>query len=181
MSWRSVPLPVSSLPASPLASLWTRLFIVAGFGVGLVPWPVFADGVCERAKAASDRPDLVNAGWCRMQEKGPAGQTVYIYADQNHPHRRQRTIFMSYDRSTDYKRYLLDCDTIKFAEVAKSGNVGPYNPITLDVKALPKSDQNKLWIGIFESVCLEKNTLIPRPFLPTVDWPKEPQPPPASL
>lgn len=153
---------------------------MVGAGMGLVVVPAIADGLCEKA-LPSDKPDyraLPDVGWCRLHEKGPNEETVYIYAGQLHSHVRPRQVFLSYNRSKPYHRLLLDCETRKLAKLPKQDQAHqveretPFQLIT---------SKDKLEDEIYISVCVEKNTIINQPFQQPRKWEEPAAPPPPSL
>ena len=146
--------------------------IVAAMVMALFSTPASADGLCEKALPSSSADGLLleDVGWCRLHEKGPAGQTVHLYTDQQYSHNRPKIVYVSYDRNTPYRRLLLDCETRMFAEVTAEGKTTRYEPI-----AAP------LYSEVYESVCVENNRIILRPFKNPEQWPAPPPAPPPSL
>ncbi|MFM7641716.1 MAG: hypothetical protein ACKO45_09220 [Cyanobium sp.] len=152
--------------------LMQKMQMIAIIGIGLFVFraPVLADGTCERPSQGSSQSRANDVGWCRLHERGPAGEAVYIFTDQNHSHKRPRHVYVSYNRSKDYRRLLFDCETRMYAQVSPGGRASRYQPVV-----------PPLYAEIYESVCMEKNAIIPTPFNDTDKWPDAPVPPPASL
>ncbi len=140
--------------------------------------PANANGICEAGleknadnnKSTGQESKRKDVGWCRLHELGPSGETVYIFTDQQHVHARPRHVYLSYNRSQSYKRYLLDCESGTISMVTPKGEAVGFAPIA-----------GKLNREIFESVCTENNRLITVPTGEPSRWPPTPSPPPLSL
>ena len=137
-----------------------------GLGIGIFPFPAHSDGMCAKSQVNGT---LLDVGWCRLHEKGPTGETVYIYTNQQHKHERPRQVYLSYDRKSSYLRYLFDCQTRELAKVSPKNEIENFARIS-----------SPLHLEIYESVCVEKNTIITKPYAPP-KWQPPSAPPPNSL
>jgi hypothetical protein len=157
------------------AAILAVISYYAGCTLGL---PVSANGVCENALHPQANPSnstvlapVKDVGWCRLHEQGPSGETVYIFTDQRHAHPRPRHVFVSYNRSQAYTRYLLDCESGTISQFTSEQKSQDFKPVS-----------TRLQSEIYASVCTEDNKLITKPMDKDVlKWPAPPLPPPLSL